>query len=74
MDSLTWQKAKNATSNLFDHGYDLDVETLAAMIVQQANREKVTLEQVVQAIILANDFENGARKLDRRKALRELGY
>jgi hypothetical protein len=74
MNSLTWQKAKNATRNLYDHGYDLDLETLAAMIVQQANLDKATLEQVVQAIITANDFETGTRKFDRRKALRELGY
>lgn len=74
MNSLIWQKAKNAGRSLMEHGYDLDLEMLAAMMVQQANLEKATLEQVGQKLLQANEFETGARKLDRRKALRELGY
>lgn len=69
-----WQRAKNMSRLLRDHGYDYSLVELAVMIVRLANAENATLEQLVTLLIQANDYDPALHKIDRDQAMSDLGF
>ena len=74
MDNLTWYKGKRLKTALEGMGHQLDLPRLAVVMILAAREQGLSLEEIVQELILANDFDAAVNKLDKSKTIRELGF
>lgn len=72
MDALGWQKGKNMKGSI-EHsiGGQIDLVSLAVVMILVAREHGLTLEEVVHELILAQDYEG---KADVDKYIHDLGY
>ena len=75
MDSTTWYQGKRL-KGFIEHGTggEINLTHLAVVAIMAARDQGITLEELVQKLILANEFKTITTKLDKEAAIRQLGY
>jgi hypothetical protein len=75
MDNLNWYKGKQLKSYI-EHGTGANVNLthLAVAAILAAREQGLTLDNIVQELILANHFNVETTKLDKQATIRELGF
>lgn len=74
MNSLIWYQGKLLTRNLTETRPDYGVPQLAVAMIMVAREQGLTLEEIVQQLILANEYDAATTRLDRDKKISELGF
>jgi hypothetical protein len=74
MNNVTWYQGQLLKRNLTETRPDYGVPQLAVAMILLAREQGLTLEEIVQQLILANEFDVATTKLDRAKTISELGY
>lgn len=73
MDSLQWQRGKNLKRAIEETGRAPTIQDYAVALILLANEKHITLEQIVQALIVANEFD-ATIKRPTAGTISELGY
>ena len=73
MDSLDWYKGKRLRDHIDNTMSNLTITHLAVVMILAARDQNKTLEEIVQELILANDYDAATTKLDKDKTIRDLG-
>lgn len=74
MDSLDWYKGKRLRDHIDNTMSNLTITHLAVVMILAARDQNKTLEEIVQELILANDYDAATTKLDKDKTIRDLGF
>jgi hypothetical protein len=74
MNNLAWQAGKNLKRFIETSGRFPTLNQYAVLLWLFAQENGHSLEDVVQALILASTFESQVNKLDREATIRELGF
>lgn len=74
MDNMTWYKGKMLKRQITETHPDLGLPHLAVVMILAAREQGLSLDDIVQQLILADGFAADGGKSDRDATLRELGY
>lgn len=74
MDNLSWFGGKNLKATIEASGRRPTLTHYAVVMILAAREQGKTLEDIVQELILANDYDAAASKLDKSSRIRELGF
>lgn len=74
MNSLAWQAGKNLKRSIEATGRRPTLNNYAVAIVLLAREEGTTLEEIVHALIQANEYDAATSTLDKDARMRELGF
>lgn len=74
MDNLTWYRGRRLREHIDNTQSGLTVSHLAVVMILAARDQGITLEDVVQELIQAQDYDAAANKIGKEQALKDLGY
>jgi hypothetical protein len=75
IDSLEWYRGKNLKDWIEYHVRGkVNIPHLAVVMILAARDQGLTLEEIVQELIAANEFKTLPDKLDKDQTIRDLGF